>query len=72
MQETGIFLYVMEMVGSAIFLIDSKNANRKKRFLRVLYFTFIKKEYHIQIELSQASSHQSYSTERKLKPEYSK
>ena len=31
MQETGIFLYVMEIVGSAIFLIDSKNANRKKK-----------------------------------------
>lgn len=44
----------------------------KKRILRVLYFTFIKKEYHIQIKQRQAPSHQSYSTERKLKPEHAK
>lgn len=44
---------------------------KKKRFLRVLYFTFVK-EYHIQIKQRQAPSRQSYSTERKLKPEHSK
>lgn len=44
----------------------------KKIILKVLYFTFIKKEYQIQIKQRQAPSHQSYSTERKLKPENSK
>lgn len=44
----------------------------KKDFLRVLYFTFVKKEYYITIKQRQAPSCQSYSTERKLKSEHSK
>lgn len=66
MQEASIVLYVMETVGSAVFLTDSINANWGKRILRV------KKEHHLQIKQRQAPSHQSYSTEGKLKPEHSK
>lgn len=61
----------MEMVGSAIFLMDNINANCKKDFLGFYILLFIKKEYHIQIKQRQAPSHQSYSTERKLVPEHS-
>lgn len=41
MQETSIFVYAMEVIASAIFLMDGISANWKK-CLRILYFTFYK------------------------------
>lgn len=71
-RKLAFFVCIMEMVLQCYIFNGQYKCKLKKRFLRVLYFTFLKKEYHIQIKQRQAPSHQSYSAERKLKLEHLK